>query len=433
MMAGDVASWVGRATAGVLRERIAGRSALPDLDPSAVRAGDGRPAGENPYPVLGAPAATRVVEPEPEPVSGPELLTVGVEEEFLLVDPATGMAVPAVERVLDKVAPELRGQVQHEFQTSQIEIGSPPGLELSALRHSLGLLRTGLSKAAEEAGARLLAVGTGPVEGPVPPIVGKPRYHRMIERFRLLSPGPGCNGMHVHVGVADREVAVQVLNHLRPWLPILQAATANSPFHAGADTGYASWRSVLWSHWPSVSPTPWLESYAHYERLLDELVDTGMLLDEGMLYWYARLSATYPTVEIRVGDVCPSLDGTILIAALVRALVGTALNDIEAGRPAPRIDHHLLVGAHWRAAHDGLAGAAVDLDFGGTRPAWSLLHRLVDKVRPELERHGDLALVTTLLDRLRSHGTGAARQRAVYARTGDLLAVVDDLARQTRG
>ncbi|MFB9543261.1 carboxylate-amine ligase [Micromonospora sagamiensis] len=364
---------------------------------------------------------------------GPDLLTVGVEEEFLLVDPHTGVAVPAVDLVMDQVPPELSGQVEREFQTSQIEIGSPPGLDLGAIRHSLGLLRAGLADAAERAGVRLLAIGTGPVEGPVPPVVDKPRFDRMVERFRLLAPGPGNNGVHVHVGIPDPDTGVRVLNHVRPWLPILHALTTNSPFSAGEDTGYASWRSVEWEHWPSVAPTPWLDSHAHYQRLIRQLIDSGMMLDEGMLYWYARLSAKYPTVEIRIGDVCPSLDDTILVAALVRSLVGTALADIAADRPAPRVDHHLLVAAHWRAAHDGLTGKAVDPHTGEVEPAWDLLDRLVDRVRPELVRHGDADRVDDLLAGVRRHGTGAERQRAVYARTGRLVDVVEDVARQTRG
>lgn len=362
-----------------------------------------------------------------------ELLTVGIEEEFLLVDGATGVAVPAVEAVLEQVPPELRGQVQYEFQTSQIEIGTPPGLELAALRHSLSLLRAGLADAAENAGVRLLAVGTGLLDGPDPPVVDRPRFHRMIEHFSFLAPGPGNNGMHVHVGVPDPEIAVQVLNHLRPWLPVLHAVTVNSPFHKGSESGYASWRSVSWERWPSVAPTPWLRSYAHYESLVKELIATGVMLDEAMLYWYSRISAKYPTVEFRLGDVCPSLDDTILIAALVRALVGTALRDIDAGRPAPEVEHHLLTAAHWRASKDGLEGHGVDLFEGGTKPGWHLLRRLFDRVRPELERHGDLDAVSDLLGLLHSLGTGTARQRAVYARRGEFADVIDDLARQTRG
>jgi glutamate---cysteine ligase / carboxylate-amine ligase len=364
---------------------------------------------------------------------GADLLTVGVEEEFLLVDPATGAAMPAVEAVLAEVPPDLRGQVQREFQTSQIEIGSPPGLELSALRHGLGLLRQGLSDAAERAGVRMLAVGTGPVGGETPALVDDPRFHRMIERYGLLAPGPGYNGMHVHVGMPEPEVAVQVLNRLRPWLPIVHAATANSPFFDGRDTGYASYRSVLWNRWPPVGPTPWLDSHAHYERVVEQLIASGMLLDEGMLYWYARLSSHLPTVEIRIGDVCPSLDDTILIAALLRGLVAATLHDIVEGRPTPRIDHHVLVAAHWRAAHDGLEGLALDTFGTGTRPAWHMMRRLLDHVRPHLEAHGDLETVTYLLGRLHTHGTGAARQRAVFARTGEMADVIDFLARQTRG
>jgi carboxylate-amine ligase len=373
--------------------------------------------------------------PEPPPAHGRDsgLLTLGIEEEFLLVDPETGVAAPAVDEVMAHLPPELRGQVQYEFQTSQIEIGTPPGLELSALRHSLALLRTGLADAAEAAGVRLLAVGTGPAAGPVPPVVDKPRFHRIVERLNLLVPGPGNNGLHVHVGVPDPETGVQVLNHLRPWLPILQAATANSPFYDGTDTGYASWRSMMWGHWPPVGPAPWLASHAHYKELIAQLIETGMLLDEGMLYWYARLSASYPTVEVRIGDICPSLEDTLLLAALVRALVATVLDDVRAGRAAPRIDHHLLVAAHWRAARDGLAGLAVDLPTGGTRPAWRVLRRLVTLVRPALTQHGDLDLVTALLQRLRSRGTGAERQRASYARRHELRDVIDDLARETRG
>ncbi|MEU5548837.1 MULTISPECIES: glutamate--cysteine ligase [unclassified Micromonospora] len=367
------------------------------------------------------------------PVEETDLLTVGVEEEFLLVDPDGGAAVPAVEAVMEQVPAELHGQVEREFQTSQIEIGSPPGLELSSIRHSLALLRAGLADAAERAGARLLAIGTGPIDGPVPPVVDKPRFDRMIERYRLLVPGPGNNGMHVHVGVPDPDTGVQVLNHVRPWLPILHAVTTNSPFSAGEDTGYASWRSIEWERWPSVAPTPFLTSHHHYRRLIDQLIGSGVMLDEGMLYWYARLSAKYPTVELRIGDVCPTVDDAVLVAGLVRALVATALDDIAAGRPPLPADHHLLVGAHWRAAHDGMEGDAVDLATGELRPAWDLLNQLVGRLGPALDRHGDLAEVTELLDRLREHGTGATRQRAVFARTGRLEDVVADVARQTRG
>jgi carboxylate-amine ligase len=377
--------------------------------------------------------STTVPEEMAEEAEAHDLLTLGVEEEYLLVDAHSPQAVPAVEDVFDHVPAELRPAVQHELQRSQIEVASPPQLELRPLWEALTRLRTGLADAAEQAGVRLVAVGAAPAAGPPADIVDKPRYHRMRERFGALSPGQGLNGMHVHVSIPDPETGVQVLNHLRPWLPILQAATANSPFHEGIDTGYASWRSVMWDRWPTVGPTPYLEDHAQYEGLLADLVTSGAMLDEGMLYWYARLSANYPTVELRMGDVCPSLDDTMLLAALARGLVATLLRDINDGVPAPRIPHHLLVAAHWRAAHDGLEGLAVDLETRQARPAWHLMRQLFDRVRPELDRHGDLEMATILMGRLRSRGTGAARQRAMLAQRGTLDDVVTWLAAQTRG
>ncbi|PRY31450.1 carboxylate-amine ligase [Pseudosporangium ferrugineum] len=361
------------------------------------------------------------------------LLTLGVEEEYLLVDAVEPRAVEAVEEMFDHLGEDVRDAVQHEFMRSQIETASPPQLELGGLFDALRRQRTGLAAAAEAAGCRVVAVGAAPAAGPVTRVVDTPRYHRMRERFGDLSPGAGLNGTHVHVSVPDPETGVQVLNFLRPWLPILQAATANSPFFGGRDTTYASWRSMLWERWPTVGPTPYLESYEHYGTLIADLLASGAMLDEGMLYWYARLSANYPTVEIRMGDVCPSLDDTVLLAALTRALVGTIMGDLHDGKRAPDVPHSLLRAAHWRAAHDGLEGANIDMATREQRPAWRLLRQLFDYVRPELDRHGDLELATVLMDRLRSHGTGAARQRALLSQRGEISDVVDWLARSTAG
>jgi carboxylate-amine ligase len=362
-----------------------------------------------------------------------DLLTLGVEEEYLLVDSVEPRGVELVEDVFDQLDDDIRDSVQHEFNRSQIEVASPPQLELRGLFTSMTRLRTGLATAADRAGARLVAIGTGPAAGPSTRVVDRPRYHRMRERFGDLSPGQGMNGMHVHVSIPDPESGVQILNHLRPWLPILQSATANSPIYDGRDTGYASWRSVMWERWPTVGPTPYLESHEHYETLVSDLIASGAMLDEGMLYWYARLAVNYPTVEIRMGDVCPTLDEAMLLAALTRALVATILHDVRDGIPAPNVAHPLLMAAHWRAAHDGLEGVNIDMATRQTRPAWRLMRQLFDYVRPELERHGDIEMATILLGRLRAKGTGAARQRAILAQNGSVADVVDWLARATRG
>ncbi|MEU4619019.1 glutamate--cysteine ligase [Actinoplanes sp. NPDC023801] len=362
-----------------------------------------------------------------------DLLTLGVEEEYLLVDAEEPRAAEAVEEVFAELPEELRDGVQHEYYRTQIEVASPPQLELDRLADSLRRLRSEVAAAAERAGVRLVAVGTGPAAGHNARIVDNERYHRMRERFGDLSPGQGMCGTHVHVSIPDPETGVLILNHLRPWLPVLQAATANSPLFAGRDTGYASWRSMMWERWPTVGPTPYLRSHEHYLTLVSDLEASGAMLDEGMLYWYARLSANYPTVEIRMGDVMPSTDDAVLLAALTRALVATLLREVQDGVDAPDVEHPLLMAAHWRAAHDGLEGLNLDMATRETRPAWRLLRQLFDYVRPELERHGDLATATLLMGRLRDHGTGAARQRALLAQGASVDDVVDWLARTTRG
>ena len=175
------------------------------------------------------------------------------------------------------------------------------------------------------------------------------------------------------------------------------------------------------------------ESLEQYETLVADLEASGAMLDEGMLYWYARLSARYPTVEIRMGDVMPTLDDTVLLAALARALVATLLQDVRDGVTAPDVPHPLLMAAHWRAAHDGLEGVNIDMATREPRPAWRLMRQLFDYVRPELDRHGDLETATILLGRLRDQGTGAARQRAILAQGGSVADVVNWLAEATRG
>jgi carboxylate-amine ligase len=378
-------------------------------------------------------AGTTISEEMAEKAGSHDLLTLGVEEEYLLVDAVEPRAVEAVEDVFGEVPEDLRDVVQHELQRTQIEVASPPQLELPEMAAALRRLRRELSDAAGRVGARLVAAGVSPAAGPNARIVDDPRYHRMRERFGDLSPGQGMCGTHVHVSIPDNETGVQILNHLRPWLPIFQAATTNSPLHNGHDTGYASWRSVMWERWPTVGPAPYLESFEQYETLISDLQASGAMLDEGMLYWYARLSARYPTIEIRMGDVTPTVDDVLLLAALARALVSTLLGEVRDGVPAPNVPHPLLMAAHWRAAHDGLEGDNIDMATREPRPAWRLLRQLFDYVRPELHRHGDLDRATVLMDRLRTRGTGAARQRAILAQRGSVADVVDWLARATRG
>ncbi|MBQ0904203.1 glutamate--cysteine ligase [Micromonospora sp. U21] len=362
---------------------------------------------------------------------GADVLTLGVEEEYLLIDPETGVNMPVADQVLTALYGGAREQSRQEFRHSMIEMVTPVCTDLDELRNQLVELRGAASRAAVNAGARLVAVGATPVAEPHRSVPDRPRYHAMSHRYGPVAHDPAVCGCHVHVGIPDRELAVQVCNHLRVWLPVVQAITVNSPLHDGADTGHASWRSMQLERWPSIGPTPHFTSAADYDATVAALVTAGVMLDEAMVYWYARPSASYPTVEIRVGDVCSTVDDTVLVAGLVRALVATVIEDIHAGIAAPRVRGCLVSAAHWRAAHDGLDGTLIDLRAGGARPAWDLIDELFATVAPALLRHGNLGYVLAQLGRLRRDGTGARRQRRALERTGDLNAVLDLLAAQT--
>ncbi|BCJ59655.1 carboxylate-amine ligase [Micromonospora endophytica] len=359
-------------------------------------------------------------------------LTLGVEEEFLLLDPETGESLPVAEQVRQSLSGTAREQSRQEFRHSMIEMVTPVCTDLTQLRTQLVALRQAAAEAARAAGARLVAVGATPVREAHLSVPDEQRYHAMSRRFGPVAHDPAVCGCHVHVGVPDRELAVQVCNQLRPWLPVVQALTANSPLYDGRDTGHGSWRSLQLERWPSIGPTPHFESVADYDATVQELITAGIMLDAAMTYWYARPSTSYPTVEIRVGDVCPTVDDTVLVAALVRALVDAMIDRVRSGVPPPRIRSCLVAAAHWRAAHDGLDGDLVDLHHGGARPAWELVDDLLATVEPALTRHDDLDLVRGQVDRLRREGTGATRQRRIMAGAdGDVRAVLSHLIAQT--
>jgi carboxylate-amine ligase len=360
------------------------------------------------------------------------LFTVGVEEEFLLLHPESGESMPVAGQVLAALSPPDRERSRKEFRHSMVEMVTPVCTDLPELRAHLLTARLAACRAARVAGAQLVSVGATPVSERHRSVPDVPRYQAMSRRFGPVAHDPAVCGCHVHVGVSDRELAVQVCNHLRPWLPVVQALTANSPLYDGCDTGQASWRAMQFDRWPSAGPAPHFDSAADYDATVAQLVAAGVMLDPTMVYWYARPSAAYPTVEVRVGDACPTVDDTVLVAALVRALVATSVAGIHAGAPAPRLRSCLVAAAHWRAAHEGLEGELVDLRSGSRRPAWDLVEDLFAAVRPALVRHGDLGYVLGQLARLREEGTGAARQRRILASTdGDLRAVLGHLAAQT--
>ena len=248
--------------------------------------------------------------------------TVGVEEELFLVDPETRLPSASSPRVLKHAAehePEAQpDDLDHEFFEHQLETRTPPTESVEELRSQLVRGRRLAAQSADATGLVTLACGTLPVHNTDPRVTRENRYLDMVGTYgEVTRPGGTC-GMHVHVHVESPAVGVAVIDHLVPWLPVILAISANSPFYQGRDTAYASWRSQVWVQWPSAGPTEAFGSLETYREVSRQMRESGAARDEGMLYFDARLSADHPTVEVRISDVCTDPDDAMLIAALLR-------------------------------------------------------------------------------------------------------------------
>lgn len=356
------------------------------------------------------------------------LPTVGVEEEFLLVDPERGEPIARNKQVAAYAA-EHGVDLQLELTSCQVETTTDVMDSSSALRSELTRLRRVAGEAAAASGAQLLAVGLPPTVPHRFPVTPTARYRRIAHRFGMIAHEQGICGCHVHVAVPSRSHAIYVSNWMRPWLHVLLGLTANSAIYRNTDSGYASFRSVLWSRWPSSGPPPHFDSAAQYDAAVGMMERAGAALDDGMIYWDVRPSANFPTVEVRVSDVPATVAETVLVATLIRAGVMTALHGHDDGQPVPCLADYQIRAAHWKAAHDGLEGDGIDLlGDQSTVPLRELLDRFVETVRPALLRLGDYEMVRDEIACVAAEGNGAMRQRLAWRRRREIADVIGELA-----
>ncbi|GAA1805167.1 glutamate--cysteine ligase [Actinomadura chokoriensis] len=353
-------------------------------------------------------------------------LRFGVEEEYFVVDPFSREVVPRAAAVVRRAGAALGERASTELVAFLAEAKTSPCHDLGKLREQIRAMRAAMAAAAAAEGVRLAATGT-PVLGEVvpAPIAAGARYAESLAVYRGLDDEQSICSCHVHVEMPDRERAVQVSNHLRPWLPTLLALTANSPYWAGRDTGHACWRAMAWARWPVAGPPPFFASAAHYDDLVGTLLGCGALLDTGTVFWDVRPSARLPTLEVRLADVAPTTADAAVFAALVRALVRVSSQAVDAGEPAPDPPQEMLRAAYWLAARDGLAGRGVDVCTGRPSGFREQAGDLLAHVLPALGDAGEVTFVTRGVRRLLAGGTGAERQRAAYRRRGRLADVVD--------
>lgn len=359
--------------------------------------------------------------------------TIGVEEEYQLVDLATG--------ALRSHASELRredwtGELVAELQETTIEIGTPVCSQMEEIEQHLQRLRFQAGTVASAHGLAIVAAGLHPFsdwQGHERPALE--RYRGIEARYGRIARDEHIYGMHVHIGVADDVERLHVLNIVRHYLPHLLALSASSPFFEGGDTGFASFRTILWRRWPNSGIPPRFESEAEFSDYVATLLDAGVMLDPWNLYWSARPHPEYPTIEVRVTDVCPNLRDAVAIAALIRAIVhaavtGTLLDEARACVP-PSIEQELLRVNEWRVARDGLDARLIDTHRGtGHEAARDAVRRLLDVVARSSEELGDstvLGHIETILDR----GNAADRMRQRHSDRGSLRDLAEWLAHES--
>lgn len=344
--------------------------------------------------------------------------TFGVEEEYLLLDAIDGRPVDRAAELILAIS-EIAGQTEHEYFTSQIETATPVCRDASEAEEVLTRFRTiasreALARGVVIAGTGLPAIG-GDVAGAVSP---RRRYHLIESQMGKAAAHQYSTGMHVHVEVPSADAGIEVLARLARWAPALLAMTANSPLWCGEFTGFASWRHVMGLAWPVSGYPQGFENEQEYRRSVAHLIETGIVPDAGLLTWVARLSANYPTVELRIADAQLEACDAVAFAVIVRSLVDRALADWANGTARPQYAPALINGANWIAARNGLGSELIDPLSATSEPAFDLIDRMLGTIEVELDRFGDCVRVDRYMQRLREEGDPGCRQRSAFESAG---------------
>jgi carboxylate-amine ligase len=357
--------------------------------------------------------------------------TIGVEEEFQIVDPETWELRSHVSELLASSA-SLGDQIKRELHQSIVEVGSKICADVTELEHEVCHTRRELSRNAERVGLRIAAAGTHPFSSWKDQILSPgERYENIVEELQQLARSLLIFGLHIHVAVPDRASTIELLNEARYFLPHLLALSTSSPFWQGRDTGLKSYRTTVFRRFPRSGIPDQFGSWSEYEEYLDTLVELHCIDDGKKVWWDLRPHPLFGTLEFRVCDVPTSPRVTVALAALAQALV-VKLYRLRRSNLGFRIYSRALVEENkWRAARYGLDGRLIDFGKRQEVPMRKLaleLLEFVDDVVDELGSRKALDYVHTIL----AEGTSADRQLQVYKETGDLRAVVRWLVDETR-
>jgi carboxylate-amine ligase len=359
--------------------------------------------------------------------------TLGVEEEFQIIDPDTRELRSHVQEILEEGKLLLKERVKPEMHQSVIEIGTGICKDVSEVRQDVGEMRAEIIRLARKQGMRVASAGTHPFSNWADQkIFPDPRYDRVVEEMQLLARANLIFGLHVHVGISDRQLAFQIMNEARYFLPHLLALSTNSPFWIGMNTGLKSYRSKVFDRFPRTNIPDTFTSWSDFENFVNLLVRTNCIDNAKKIWWDVRPHPFFGTLEIRVCDIPMRVDETLAIAALIQATAVKLFRLHAKNQSWRQYSRALLMENKWRAARYGLDGKLID--FGQERevPERQLILEYlewVDDVLDELGSRKAVEYVHWILE----HGTGADRQLRAWEESGhDLKAVVAFMMAETR-
>jgi carboxylate-amine ligase len=358
--------------------------------------------------------------------------TIGVEEEFQIVDPASGELRSHVSELMEASSPGLGEQVKREMHQSIIEIGTKICADVHELDADMRRTRGELVRAAESRGLQVAAAGTHPFSSWIDQVISPgERYQNIVEEMGQLARSLLIFGMHVHVAVPDRTTMIDLMNMARYFLPHLLALSTSSPFWMGRDTGLKSFRTTVFRRFPRTGIPDHLNSWNQYEDYVELLVRLHCIDNAKKIWWDVRPHPTFGTLEFRIFDVVTRVDEAIAIAALTQAIV-VKLHRLYTRNMGFRMyDRALIEENKWRAARWGIEGKLIDFGKQAEVPMAMLIEELFEFVDDVLDDLGSRASLEPIRAIFR-HGTSAERQLRVYQETGDLQAVVRHIIAETR-
>jgi glutamate---cysteine ligase / carboxylate-amine ligase len=360
-----------------------------------------------------------------------EQFTLGIEEEFQIVDPSTRELRSHVSEILEEGKMLLGEQVKPEMIQSMIEVGTGVCKDIGEARAHITNLRAVISTLTRKNGLEIVAAGTHPFSHwQDQKIVENPSYDSIVEKNQVIERSLLTFGLHVHIGIADPERAIQIMNAIRYLLPHVLALSTSSPFWLGVNTGLKSYRSEVFARFPRTGIPDYFESHGAFESYVELLVKTGCIDDGKGIYWDVRPHPYFSTLEFRICDVPTRVDDTIAIAALFQAMVAK-VNKLLDQNLTFRLHHKMLIEENkWRAVRHGLDGKMIDFGKRTEIPVPDLVRELlefVDDVLDDLRSRKEVRHIQTILNR----GTSADDQLRVWRETGDMNAVIDRLIEMT--